>query len=228
VEEFRSRIVQRDNENFLQLLGDVPISSINFVRSQSDEKHWDILAAMYLRFPDEMLFWMNAPARRRLFQRSNEAFEWVCAHFSIRIVSRIFDLRCRRPLNSKTIEELFGDSPGASSLRISMRYTVSEDQKLLHYVDIPGTSAPHQVPVLSDELEGASGGSEGSLARSSMQVTGHEESGTQQRQEQPEELRDETRPSVTENSIEHHRGTQGPQKEEEMQLEAVQTVIAVR
>jgi hypothetical protein len=228
VEEFRSRIVQRDNGDFLQLLGDAPISSINFVRSQRDAKHWDILAAMYLRFPDEMLFWMNAPARRRFFNRHNEALEWFCAHFSIRIVSRIFDLRCRRPLNSKIMQELFGNSPSASSLRISMRYAVSEDQNLLSYVDIPGTSAPYRAPVSPDEPEGTSGGSESSRARSSIQVTVHEERGAPPRQERLDELRDERGPSVMENSIEHHRGPQGPQKEEEVHFEALQTALTVR
>lgn len=168
VEEFRSRIVQRDNEDYLRQLGDKAISSINFVPSQRDAEHWDILAAMYLRFPREMLFWMNAPARRRLFQGRNDPLEWFFGHFSIRIVWRIFDLKCRRPENSNKIQELFGKSSKARSVFLSLRHTGSGDQKLLHYTGMPGTSTLSSGPVSTEDAdEGNGGDSESSDAHSS-------------------------------------------------------------
>lgn len=229
VEEFRSKMIQRDNGDFLRQLGDEPISKINFVPSKLDAKHWDMLAAMYLRFPNEMLFWMNAPARRRIFQRRNSPLEWFFAHFSIRIVCRIFDLQCRRPSNCKTIQELFSKSPSANPMLLSLRYAGSRDLKLLHYMDMSGSSARSLTPKLAEDAEGNSTDSESSDANSSIQVTVQQDKDEPPRQDSDNELGDQIEPSTEDSEvpIEEYHDPQTSQEEEDISRNALQVMLAV-
>ena len=136
-DEFRSRIVKADNCNFCSQLEGRLVSEINFRPSELDQKYWDILAAMYLRSPDQMLFWMSSTTRRRVFKKSHPHLEWFSGHFSIPIVSRIFDLSQRRPNNSDRIRELLTKSPTFQGLKADLLNARAENHDLLQYMDEP-------------------------------------------------------------------------------------------
>ena len=135
IQEFRARIVQNDNEDFLEQIGKKPASCIEFLPSRNDYAHWDILSAMFLRYPTELLFWFNAAARRRLCRRQNKSLEWFIGHFSIHIVAHIFDLRCRRPSNVTQIHTVFSSSLYADDMLVSLRYFGAPGLELLRYQD---------------------------------------------------------------------------------------------
>lgn len=155
VQEFRARIAQDDNEDFLQQLGKKPVSCIEFVPSSNDDTHWDILSAMFLRHPTEMLFWMNAAARRRLCRRRNKSLEWFVGHFSIHTVAHIFDLRCRRPANVTQMQNIFSSSINAGDMLVSLRYVGAPGFELLRYQGPhPGAGRAQEVgDVLSENSD---------------------------------------------------------------------------
>jgi hypothetical protein len=185
---------------------------------------------MYLRFPDEMLFWMNAPARRRVFQRRNEPLEWFCAHFSIRIVCRIFDLKCRRPTNSSTIQELLSNSYHARSLLLSLRRRGFEDQTLLSYMDTPGSSAPSSpAPALTDDADGDDVDSERFIPRPSVQDAALLPKGEpthQERNDEAESGTGEHAENIAE-TFEDDNDPQSLQKNQDINRYALQAMIAV-
>jgi hypothetical protein len=141
IEQFRAEIARDDNGDFLQRLGDRSVAQVNFIPPRKDERYWDMVAAMYLRFPAEMLFWTNAPARRRLYKRRNQSLEWFVGHYSIHILCRIFDLRCRRPSNVALMEGILQASTNADELLLSMRHAGAPGLELLQYQDtVPGNN----------------------------------------------------------------------------------------
>ena len=123
--DFRIRDLVRHNPNFPDRLGRRQVWSVKFKPPLSDHGYWDVLAAMFSTCSPLMLFWMNAPERRRLFKGKNEPLEWKHSHFSVWQIVRIFDLWSRRQHNAESIaalsHEAAGPRPSLTSMSVCLR-----------------------------------------------------------------------------------------------------------
>ncbi|KAH8650874.1 kinase-like domain-containing protein [Tricladium varicosporioides] len=131
---FRIASLKEVNNGFLQRLGSKPFWSIRFKPWDEDAKCWSILASMFLRNQPLMLFWMNAPERRRIFSRRNETLEWHFSQYYIWQIVRIFDLWSRRPSNSRDIVKLFSKQSSSSILEASLWNDNNENNRIVSYL----------------------------------------------------------------------------------------------
>lgn len=131
---FRVALLAAENENFLERLGDQPFFNVKFVPSPNDGKYWDILASMFLRAPKEMLFWMNAPQRRKVFNRRDDMLEWIASHYEIWKLARIFDLACRRPSNAHAVAQMFLTTPYSAITTFTLRRAKETNGKIIKYM----------------------------------------------------------------------------------------------
>jgi hypothetical protein len=138
-DEFRSLQLLKENEGFLARLGDRSFFSIKFVPSHEDRRYWDILVAMFLRVPEDMLFWMNAAERRRILHRNHDMLEWFASHYSIWKIARMFDLWSRRPSNRDQVFKLLSEGSHATHI---LRHAHDMQGLLLKY---PSSNADSEV-----------------------------------------------------------------------------------